>query len=165
MIYSITENREPKIEKRESRRRLTFVLLTSSVDTLMKDFFGTALSGLCVVHCLLAPALLLLGSSGAIAYWAHSLELHLFFFVGVVALAVLSFPAAYSRHKKPMPIVMGVIGTVFLLLALLAESLYHWHVAETVLTIVGGVLMISAHMSNKRLLAFQASPSMARVLR
>lgn len=125
----------------------------------MKDFIGTALSGLCIVHCLLAPALLLLGSSGLLAWLPHSFELHLFFYVGVIGLALFSFPGAYQQHKNTMPGVMGAIGTVLLSLALLAELLYHWHVAEAVLTLIGGVFMMLAHVSNRRLLAFRATPS------
>lgn len=125
----------------------------------MKDYFGTALSGLCVVHCLLAPALLVLGASGAFAYLAHSIELHLFFYVGVVGLAAMSFPGAYRQHKKRMPIILGSVGTVFLSVALMAEMLYHWHLAEAIMTMIGGVFMIVAHVSNRRFLAFLHSPS------
>ena len=125
----------------------------------MKDFVGTVLSGACVVHCLLTPALLLLGYSGVLTFLAHSFELHLALYVSVTAMAVLSFPIAYKRHRKRMPMIMGCVGMVFLSLALMAESLYHLHTAETIMTILGGVFMIIAHVSNKRFLTFLPPPS------
>lgn len=125
----------------------------------MKDFFGTVLSGACLVHCLLTPAVLLLGYSGVLTFLAHSFELHLALYVSVTIIAVLSFPVAYQKHRKRMPMVIGCVGMVFLSLALMAESLYHWHTAETIMTILGGVFMIIAHVLNKRFLTFLPPPS------
>lgn len=123
----------------------------------MKDLVGTWLSGLCVLHCLLAPTLLLLGASGFVANAAHSLEVHLFFYLAVLIVAAISFPSAYQQHKQRQPLIIGGLGVVCLSFAFFAEILFHWHTAEVIMTIIGGIFMIAAHLLNKRSLAFLAA--------
>ena len=73
----------------------------------MKDKLGIFFSGLCVIHCLLF-SFLIWGGVGSISFLDTSEKLvHPILLVFVVIIGLVSFPSAYSNHKRLEPLVLG----------------------------------------------------------
>jgi len=94
---------------------------------------------------------LFLASAGLITYNAHSDELHIIFIVPVFLMAFLSFPFSRKRHGDNRPLLYATVGLTILVLALLMEVVWHMHLIETLLTMLGGAILVYAHMTNRRL--------------
>ncbi len=121
----------------------------------MKDMIAAAVSGLCVLHCLLTPLLLLLGGVGVLetvlgtvlgtalsSDWVHYVLL-----VPVIILLAWSLPAARCQHQDPMPLRIAGTGLALLLVSLLVPAaLEPWLAAS------GGLLLMGAHLLNRNLL-------------
>lgn len=123
----------------------------------MRDTIGTILSSLCIVHCVLSALLLLLGGAGVITVTWHTSEIHLLFFLPVLLFAALSFPFARRQHGVRLPLLLGMTGLVLLTISLMLEVIWHLHVLETILTVIGGGVLIYAHQMNRRLSNLQPS--------
>lgn len=123
----------------------------------MRDIIGTILSSLCIVHCVLSAGLVVLGGTGLVSATWHSAEVHLLFFVPVLLLATLSFPHSRRLHGQNKPLVLGIIGLILLAVALTLELIWHLHVLEAILTVLGGGILVYAHLMNRRLNSMQVS--------
>lgn len=82
---------------------------------------------------------------------SHPSDMHLLFILPVFLLAGLSFPFAKKRHGKAGPMKTAIAGLFLLTLALLMEVLWHLHAAEILLTVIGGSILIYAHIQNRKL--------------
>ncbi|HAO25951.1 MULTISPECIES: MerC domain-containing protein [unclassified Methylophaga] len=112
----------------------------------MKDDLAIACSGACMVHCLLTPMIIGFGAAGLVGEWLSSEWVHRLMLVPVVLLALLSLPGSYRVHKNQWPLLLGVMGVLTMVSALLGpESLEAW------ITISGGLLLITAHLWNRKL--------------
>ena len=109
------------------------------------------MSGLCVVHCVVSAALLAMASAGLITFTFHSSELHWLFILPVFLMACLSFPFSRKRHGDNRPLLYATAGLAILVFALLLETFWHLHEIETLLTMVGGGILIYAHLRNRKL--------------
>lgn len=112
----------------------------------MKDIIAAALSGLCVLHCLATPVLLALGSSGLLLGALSSEWFHYLMLLPISALLAWSLPGGWCVHKRKAPFALGLAGFLVLIAALFAP-----HEAETALSVAGGLLLISAHLYNRKL--------------
>lgn len=109
----------------------------------MKDNLGVLCSGLCLVHCVLVPVMMILGTVTILSVeWIHYVILFL-----VIALAVFSLPASYNKHGSWYPIAFALAGLLILSSSLLIPESLEW-----MLTVPGSLLMIWAHLLNKWLL-------------
>lgn len=113
----------------------------------MKDLIAAALSGLCVVHCVTTPILLALGSSGLLLGVFSSEWFHFLMLLPISAMLVWSLPGGWCMHRRKAPFVLGLAGFLVLIAALFAPP-----DAETALSLTGGLLLISAHLYNRKLL-------------
>ncbi|MDP4945682.1 MerC domain-containing protein [Alishewanella sp. SMS8] len=113
----------------------------------MKDIIAAALSGLCIVHCLATPILLLLGSSGLMLGVLSSEWFHYLMLLPISVLLAWSLPGGWCVHKHTAPFVLGLAGFLLLIISLFAS-----HYAETALSLIGGGLLIGAHLYNRQLL-------------
>lgn len=112
------------------------------------DKVGIFLSTLCAVHCLLTPFLILaLPVMGEFfeSEWAHIL-LALF----VVPVGLFAFFSGYRHHQQKGVLALGVVGLLFITGAsFLPHEMVE--VAEfDVVTISGSVLVLFAHILNRR---------------
>ena len=112
----------------------------------MKDIIAAALSGLCVVHCLATPVLLALGSSGLLLGIFSSEWFHYLMLLPISVLLAWSLPGGWCVHKRKAPFLIGLSGFLVLVAALFAP-----HEAEATLSVSGGLLLISAHLYNRKL--------------
>jgi len=113
----------------------------------MKDSLAMACSGLCLVHCIAGPILLILGFGGVLSPWFADEWVHYFLLVPVVGLALLSMPHAYKRHQSYLPMLLVTIGiSVMLASFVLPEQFEIW------LVVPSALIIITAHFLNKWLL-------------
>lgn len=113
----------------------------------MKDSVAIACSGLCLGHCLLTPALIAMGSFGMFASILESGIVHQLLWAPVVCLAIASLPFSFRRHLRWPPLWLGTLGGAFLI----GSSTAPEHL-ETVFAIPAGLLLIGAHLLNRRYL-------------
>lgn len=113
----------------------------------MKDIIAAVLSGLCIVHCLATPLLLVLGSSGVVLAPFDSDWFHYLMLLPICMLLLWSLPGGWCVHRQKAPFALGLSGFLLLLVSLIAP-----HNTEAVLSVCGGILLISAHLHNRKLL-------------
>jgi len=119
----------------------------------MKDNLAIFTSGLCLIHCLAAPLLLIIGLSGAAISWFEAEWVHQALLIPVIILAVLSLPYAYKQHGSAIPLILASIGIL-----VMSSSFYLPESLELWLVIPSAFLIISAHSLNKKLLTITLSP-------
>lgn len=112
------------------------------------DGLAIGLSGLCLVHCVALPLMLIALPNLSVArHWPE--EIHII----AATLAVFACGAAIiPRWPSLEPRQQRFIGLCALigLAGLLGGLMVHHHVFETALTVVGSVFLIAAHSQNLR---------------
>lgn len=116
------------------------------------DSLGVVVSALCVAHCVGTPLLLGLLPAFGLSFLARD-GFHQALAALVLVVAVLAFVPGYRAHKKPSVPVLGAIGIALLGGAAFAPGLTV--VGESVITAVGGTVLVAAHVLNRRLLSHQ----------
>ena len=108
--------------------------------TVKSDRAATALSALCIVHCLALPLLasvLPFLSVVAEAEWIHWL------FAGFAIIISASVPFRDVTARGLSFLLPAGLGIAFLFAGLFADTI---NADETVLTVIGGVLVAFAHI-------------------
>jgi len=110
------------------------------------DTAAVIASGLCLVHCLLIPALMLL--LPALAAWLAVPEsFHLWMLAFALPSSALALYLGKRAHRRWTPIAIALPG----LLALAAGALlFHGLAIETLLTVFGALGLTVAHILNGR---------------
>lgn len=92
------------------------------------------------------PAVMVLAPAAAsVLGGAHPILLLL-----VIGVAFWAFVPGYRCHQSKL--VLGLAVTGVTLLALAAFVLHQWFIAETVVSIIGASVMMTAHWQNRKLL-------------
>lgn len=116
------------------------------ISTKFLDKFGIWTSGLCAIHCLMMPLIVvflpLIGASFLAAEWFESVILSISLIVGLWS-TLLGF---HKYHRRVYPI-LGIVvgGVVYWNKHFVGESL------EPAMIALGAALIIAAHVSNYRL--------------
>jgi hypothetical protein len=111
--------------------------------TATTDFIGQALSVLCVVHCAATPVVLALAPA-AMGVFGNA---HPVLLVAVLATAAWAFIPSYRHHRQPVPLALGLGGIVLLATGTL---LFRSDVVlDTVFSVAGASLMLTAHWKNR----------------
>ncbi|MCH9697300.1 MAG: MerC domain-containing protein [Gammaproteobacteria bacterium] len=113
----------------------------------MKDILGATISGLCIIHCMLTPVLLIMGISMAGLSFLESEWVHQLLAVPMVLLLVWSISHGWRIHRQRQPVLFGLAG-----LLLLIASLSTTDVLETCLAVSAGLILILAHLLNRKLI-------------
>jgi len=115
--------------------------------SLSADRAGTIASSLCFVHCLLTPVLLSFSS-----VWAHYLpseeRLHRLLAVIVAAIGCFAIISGYRKHRRPRVLVFMSAGLSFIFFGAYFGDHIPSHVCEVAVTMIGSVLLITAHRFN-----------------
>jgi len=106
------------------------------------DLMGISLSGICFIHCLLTPVLIMLSPFLA-GHEFHENIIYLIIPTAVIALAV-----GCSRHRDIWVGIIGITGISILILALIYHTTYG-ELVGLILTMIGSILIISAHYRNR----------------
>ncbi|MDG5487258.1 MerC domain-containing protein [Sphingomonas sp. BGYR3] len=110
------------------------------------DSFAIGASALCLVHCLLLPALLIVAPA-LTAFVALPERFHLLMFILAVPMSLLALAAGWRRHRRAEPALIACAGLCLIGAgALLAEG--EW--LETLLTVPGSLLLALGHAVNWR---------------
>lgn len=123
------------------------------------DKFGIFLSSLCAVHCLLTPFLVL-----AIPWLAEKFEnpwVHIVLALFVVPVGLYALWSGYRHHRRKYILVLGLIGLALVTSATLelpfsfdiglhAHDEHAHDFTHEIVTIVGSLFLLSAHILNLR---------------
>jgi hypothetical protein len=112
------------------------------------DKAAVALSGLCLLHCLLLPVIITL-----LPFLDQFSDRHLHaeILIIVFPVSLIALTIGFRRHADKRVVGLGIAGLLLLLVgATLAHSLFGV-VADRMLTITGSVILALAHYRNSRL--------------
>ncbi|GLS26812.1 MerC domain-containing protein [Marinibactrum halimedae] len=109
----------------------------------MKDHVASLCSGLCLLHCLLAPFVIALGGLGIISSILSSEWVHILLVIPVVILVLLSIPSGYLQHRHYLPGLLAISGLLSVFGGLWFEE------QEVIFTAAGSLLLIAGHQSNR----------------
>lgn len=111
------------------------------------DRIGIIVSTTCIIHCLLTPiAIIIIPAMTNIG--ANEELLHLIFAIFAIPVAAFSLWHGYKQHSVIRPTFYAVPGIALLWIAMLVHK-PHW--LESVVTSIGALLVITAHVLNHRL--------------
>lgn len=117
--------------------------------TALLDRFSIGLSALCLLHCLAIP--LLISITPVVATFAFADEsFHIALIALVVPSSALALGLGCRKHRDLGIVGIGLIGLVILCMAAFSEALGLGEVGETVLTVLGALVVASAHLINYR---------------
>lgn len=122
--------------------------LTNKLSSLL-DSLAIALSGLCLVHCLALPALIVLFPLLGATLIDHE-SFHQLILIAVVPTTAIALGTGYLRHKSNSIALLGLAGVAALVYAAFALHSMHAHAQETWVTVGGGLLLALAHTMNFR---------------
>ncbi|KPQ31075.1 MAG: MerC mercury resistance protein [Porphyrobacter sp. HL-46] len=108
------------------------------------DHLGIGLAGLCAVHCL--ATLLLVSALGLGGHFLLEENIHRIGLLLALVVAAIAIGWGLMRHRRALPFGVAVVGLGFMAGALVVP-----HGAnEFVLTLVGVMLVLFAHVLNLR---------------
>lgn len=112
------------------------------------DRAAIALSGLCVLHCLAMPLVLL-----ALPFLGEltAEHFHLQMLVVVVPVSTIALSLGYRRHQSMAVVVAGGVGLAFLIVGGTWMHNEIGVVADRATTIAGSLILATAHFYNSRL--------------
>jgi hypothetical protein len=112
------------------------------------DGLGILVSSVCLVHCL-APALLA-GTFVFMGGGGHSehATTHAWFFVVAAATGLLAFLPGFRHHRSWKAPLLATAGFVSLGFGAFAAHDIVGHEGELVFTVLGGLLLLGAHVLN-----------------
>lgn len=108
------------------------------------DRLGVLLSALCLLHCV--AGLVLVAGMGLGAGFLLDPDIHRIGLLLAVLVAAVAIGAGALRHRRAEPFVVAMTGLTFMGGALAVN--HGWE--EAVLTMIGVVLVASAHIMNLR---------------
>lgn len=117
------------------------------------DRTGMFVAGLCIVHCLLFPFLLIALPASRELFHSPILE-GVILLAGIIA-GSISFTTSYKKHRLPYPMMIGLTGVALLAINLFVFTEDKTHVdlsggpiAVAPLMILGGILLVAGHAWN-----------------
>ena len=112
---------------------------------LQLDRIGIALSGLCMVHCVLTLVLIGALGFGSSFFFAH--EIHEIGLLVAVIVAGVAIGMGAIKHRKAAPFVTAMTGLSFMGGALATQH----GAGEAILTVIGVTLVTIGHILNLHL--------------
>lgn len=110
------------------------------------DVIAVAASALCLVHCLLLPALLVFVPT-LTAFVAVPETFHTVALIFAVPTSALAIAAGFRRHGRRQPALLVIPGLALLASGALAAEA-QW--VETAMTVAGALLLSAGHALNWR---------------
>jgi len=123
------------------------------------DLMGLALSGACLLHCLILPVAVIAAPSASAWLGATENTVHWLLVLVAIGISGWALHAGYKRHGAAAVMVLGGLGLVVMVIG--AAHLFG-RAAETALTLGGAGIVAAAHVINLRMCANHAHPVAAR---
>lgn len=121
-----------------------------------RDFTGkldraaVCLSGVCLVHCLALPLLLVMFPLLGEFFVPHE-TFHQLILVAVLPTTILALGSGYYRHRRLGVLALGALGLMGLIAAAFTVHRLGAEDLERTITIAGGLILAGAHGWNFRL--------------
>lgn len=110
------------------------------------DGLAIGASGLCLVHCIALPALMLiLPALGALFVLPE--DFHFWVLMAAIPTSAIALVFGYLHHRWLLPTLLASAG-ISLLIA--AEAAFHGTSTETAVAVFGSLLLGTAHILNLR---------------
>jgi NhaP-type Na+/H+ or K+/H+ antiporter len=113
---------------------------------MISDKLGIVFSSLCLCHCLLTPLLILLLGTNALLGTLEHEWVHKIFLLPVLFIAAISLPKRYFATRNQTMLGLAIVG----ICAFVVAQFFHG-MPEVVLTMIGSIGIISAHLLSLRL--------------
>lgn len=114
------------------------------------DWFGISLSGLCIIHCLAIPAILLFFPIWGKEFIPSEDKTHAFLLAFILGIAGLAFFSGYRVHGQKKPILWMAAGVSLITYATFFAHQQLGHMWEPVVAVLGSLALIRAHILNHR---------------
>ncbi|GEM_PF-253525 len=109
---------------------------------------GIVLSGICALHCLITPVLLF--AIPVLGGFFENSWFHIILALGVLPVGLFAFWKGYQHHRKISILGFGLMGMTFIIsAALVPHEWVEWKEIDVV-TVIGSLFLISAHILNQR---------------
>ncbi len=112
------------------------------------DRIGIWLSGICMVHCVITPIILVLLP---MMTFVRSEWVHLVLACVLPLVAFAAFLPGYRRHQDKLVIALGLIGLSLIIFAAFDPLKILNLITEGLVTSIGSIALISGHLRNRRL--------------
>jgi hypothetical protein len=112
------------------------------------DFWGIFLSGLCIVHCIAVPLVILFFPLLSLQFFPEEDLTHAILLAFILGVGGIAFISGFRVHGQWRPVVWMAAG---LLLVMFATFIVHdWlgHIWEPIFAIAGSGCLIRAHILN-----------------
>lgn len=115
------------------------------------DGIGIMASAACAVHCLVTPALLVVGASVPLTFtFLTDDSVHAIFLWAVLPAAVVALGIGYRRHHNTSVLTLGAAGVAGLVFAVFAGHDVLGEGGERLVTLLSAGILIFAHVRNLR---------------
>lgn len=118
------------------------------VQTERWDRIGLFLSGLCAIHCVATPLLVL--ALPVLGNFFEQEWVHLILALLVVPVGVFAFWSGYKHHQQIKVFALGLVGLLLVGGASLVPHEWVEVQGHDMVTITGSVFLIAAHLLNRR---------------
>lgn len=112
------------------------------------DRFAVILSGICILHCLLAPVLLTLLPILSISAFVEDLVFHQLMLWLVLPTSAVALVLGCRKHRKPMILITGAVGMLMLIIVAFWGHSIMMVAYEKVATTAAGLLLAFSHYLN-----------------
>jgi hypothetical protein len=112
------------------------------------DHVAITLSGLCLIHCLLLPAIIV--ALPLLAQFNES-HFHAQMLIVVIPVSLISFALAYRRHGNKAIVAWGFVGIAIMFVGGTVAHGNYGVLADTLLTMAGSLILATSHFFNNRL--------------
>lgn len=120
------------------------LVTTNFAESSKWDRAGVIGSLVCITHCIATP--LLAATLPVLAVMEKST--HIGLTIMLLLIGLFAFLPGYKHHNRPHMAVLAAIGFALLVLAAALPETIATDTLETSFTIAGGILLISAHLTN-----------------
>ena len=113
------------------------------------DHAAIALSGLCLVHCLLLPIIIV---AMPLLAQLNETHFHAQMLLVVVPVSLFAFAHGYRRHGNLRIIAGGIAGIAILFIGGTVVHANYGILGDSLLTIAGSIVLATSHYFNNRLM-------------
>ncbi len=131
------------------------------------DKLSICLSLCCILHCIALPLVIILIPSIS-SFWINDENVHIFLVLLAVPISLFAMLKSLRKHNNSKCIVLAVLGLLLLVAAIFIHDIglsgehvqeEHGHdehsgigeTLETIFTVIGGLVLLGAHLLNIRL--------------
>ena len=116
---------------------------------LISDKMAVGLSMACVIHCFLAPSIIIL-AYGVSSFSVESELLHYAILMLAAPISIFALTLGYKNHKNISVLIFGILGLIILSLAIFLENIVG-ESGEKALTLLGSIMLALSHFKNHQI--------------